>query len=351
MTSEERLIPARPDGGGEGKPPWAPRVPWLWILFGVGAITLFFGSYWLRQQQKADVLRTSIVEAYDQRIEPAAKRYRAFRRQLEGWIMDAARTEELETYVDPRLEISGLHGARGLYARIREENAEDPESIAYAMARWTPDAITRCLGLAPGSARTFYETGAFLTTDYIDAIRDETSLARLEVMDDELRRRFERDLPAVLEALRADYFLLAVVRGDDRSEDPVDVYLWNLRGEESLLLRVRAKARGALLPVRIAPGGGDVPAPKINAGGAVDCSIAAQVKAAAGEPALEVGSAVEALQGRDEDAGGDAAAGEGAASDAAPTPDGEGAAGGDTAPPAEAAPGADAPAEPTAATD
>jgi len=307
-SSQKRLVPARPDAGdGGGRPPWAPRFPWRWVVLGACALGLFVGSYVFRERQKATVLRQSILKAYDQKVEPVAKRYRAFRQELENRVLGAAEGGVTETAVDERLKISGLHGARGLYLRLREENAQSREAIADAAATMEPDAITRCLGLSPTSVRTLYERGDFLERDWTDRIREEESLPRLEVFDDEVNRRYERDLPPVVESMRADYFLLAMVRGANRRVAPVDVYLWDLRRTQSELLRVRTKSRGMLLPGRIAPGGGDLPPPPIHSSGAVDCSIAAQVKAAAGERVMEVGSAAAAL--RDAPGEGDATGG------------------------------------------
>jgi len=266
------------------------------VLLGGGALVLFIALYASRQGQKADVLRQSIIEAYDQKIEPVARKYRTFRGRIEDQVLDLAASDPVdEPVVDERLAISGLHGARGLYLRVREKDATDRDALAAAVRGMEPDAIARCLGLSPTSARTLWERGDFLERDWLDHVRDETSLSRLEVYDDQVNRRYERDLPPVVEAMRADYLLLALVRGDNRRDDPVDVYLWDLRRTKSELLRVHTQARGMLLPVKIAPGGEDLPAPPIQSPGAVDCSIAAQVKAAAGERVMAVGADPSAL--------------------------------------------------------
>ena len=88
----------------------------------------------------------------------------------------------------------------------------------------------------------------------------------------------------------ADYFLLLVVQGQSRLEDPVDVFLWDLRSDE-LVLRSRTENRGKLITVRSQIG------PKAEGARAegdpiavADCSIAAHIKGQLGEPTMDLAS-------------------------------------------------------------
>jgi len=310
--TEERLKPARPDVG-EGKPEYAPRFPWRWVLLGAAALLILGGGYYLREQSKEEALREQIQGVYDQRLGDVVDRYRAFRNEVEAWVMEAHEADPPEEYVDPRLKISALHQGQGLYLRLPAGGAADPESIDYHAQRSAGDAITRCLGIAPINMAGFYEKGAFLMPGWIDRASEENAgMMRLRVIDDELARYTERDLPGILNMMQSQYLLLVLERGETRSTGPVDVFLYDLRNDRKLL-STRTEPEGVLLPVRINVKGAP-PAPRVTARtdspGAADCSIAAQVKELTGEPAMDFrsdmpdpaeGEAEEATEGEGEE--------------------------------------------------
>lgn len=288
--TEERLKPARPDDSEGGRPEYAPRFPWRWVLLGLVTAIVLGGGYWWREQQKEADLRARIVQAYEQRLGDVVNRYRGFREQVEGWVIEAAEADPPARYVDPRLRISALHQGQGLYLRLPAARARSAESIDEAARSMGPDAITRCLGVTPISMRGFYEKGDFLMPGWIDrASEDEAGMMRLRVIDDELARYSERDLPSILNMMQSQYLLLVLERGETRATGPVDVYLYDLRARRKLL-SVRTEPAGVLIPVRIAVKGAP-PAPRVpvrtDSPGATDCSIAAQVKELTGEPAMD----------------------------------------------------------------
>jgi hypothetical protein len=280
----------------ERRPAYMPRFPWRWILAFAALATLIVGGYQLRQRMRADALRSQILESHDRNLRPLAERYVAFRERLERWVIGAAQAGEPEPWVDPRLRISGLHSGEGLYLRLLASEAGDPAAIASGARLMGADALTRCLGIAPASARGLFEQGGFLTRSWVDEVRSTSDFMRLRVLDEQLARSSEVDVPVIASLLRAEYFLLVLQQGASRRDSPVDVYLWDLR-QERQLLRTRIRANGILLPVRLrfegAPAGAAAPPPPLFSAGAHDCSIAAQIKAMTGEPAMEVGSGAE----------------------------------------------------------
>ncbi len=190
-----------------------------------------------------------------------------------------------------RLDLGGLHGAAGVYLRVHEDAVDDPYTLAEAGRGMTQDAIARCLGLSPLSLRGLYERLPFVEPEWMERTNAADDNMRLRVVQDELERRASRDLPVLMDMVQSDYFLLAVEHGSSRSEHPVDVYLWDIR-RNALLLKTRTQARGALIPVRIGIGdapAGSAPAPQLR-GGVTDCSIASQVRAAAGGATPEIRS-------------------------------------------------------------
>lgn len=286
--SEEDLKPATYEEPEERA--FKPPSPWKWIVAVTVALAGIIGYYQWRERSKEQALRESIVQAYGAEVEPVAQRVRAFREKLEGWITEVAH-DVPETWADERLDLSGLHGASGVYLRIHEDAVDDPGTLADAGRSMGPDAIARCLGLSPLSLRGLYERATFVEPQWLERVNAADDNLRLRVIEDELERRTSRDLPVLMDMVQSDYFLLAIQHGSDRREHPVDVYLWDLR-RDALLLKTRTQARGALIPVRVAIGDtpyGTAPAPQLRAG-VTDCSIASQVREAAGDRSPEIRS-------------------------------------------------------------
>lgn len=290
--SEERLKPARPDD--EEKAEYAPRFPWRWVILGVIAATVLGGGYYLREKGKEDALRAEIHQAYSQRLGEVVERYRGFREKIEGWVAAAADEDPPEQYVDPRLRIAALHAGQGLYLRLSAEQARTPEGIEEGAEQMEQDALTRCLGIAPISMRGFYEKGDFLMPGWIDRAGGEAGMMRLRVIDDELARASDRDLPPILNMMQSQYLLLVIERGPRGLSSEADVYLYDLRSNRKLL-SARTEPEGILIPVRVAVKGAP-PSPRItprtDSAGAYDCSIAAQIKELTGEPAMDFRSDV-----------------------------------------------------------
>lgn len=340
-----RLEPARPElDEGEGAA-YLPKLPWPWILGGIGLVLAFGAVYELRATQRTEGLRAELLETHARELGDLTTRYRTFRERLERWTIDAAEAGEPERWVDPRLSIAGLHGGdsgggEGLYLRLMAEYATTAEGIEGSALSMETDALTRCLGIAPASARSLYESGQFLMPTFVDGIREESDLLRLRLYDEQMANAIASDVPVLGTLMQAQYFLLVIQQGENRRDAPVDVYLWDLRTEQQLL-RARFTGRGVLIPVRIDAvlPGVDMPPPppgrpSTSSGGAHDCSIAAQIKALTGEAPVSVGSSTASLL-RDTEA--EEAAEEGAPSEpATETEPAPGAAG--TTPPEPAAP-------------
>lgn len=319
-----RLTPARPEPEELGeRAAYAPKIPWAVIAGFVGLVVVFVVVYRARETARVEALRSQLLETHSGELGELSGRYMAFRERLERWTMDAVAAGEPDRWVDPRLRISGLHGGDGIYLRVQAAYGDTPDHIEGSALSMEEDALTRCLGIAPASARGFYESGMFLTPMWVEQIREETELMRLRLYDEQMANAIAADVPVLGTMMAAQYFLLVVQQGENRRDAPVDVYLWDLR-EEQQLLRGRFQGRGLLIPVRIdsmlpgvevanAPEG----RPSMTSGGAHDCSIASQIKALTGEAPIEASTtAVDALRAREDgivEAEGEAEAAEGAA--------------------------------------
>ncbi|MDB4986495.1 MAG: hypothetical protein JWN04_1673 [Myxococcaceae bacterium] len=284
MSDIRELKPARPEVSGSEPKSYMPHLPWRWLL-GVGLfLTLSIGTCHIRDKQETDALRATVLHAYGDQLSPLAKRYQDIVEKVRADTAGAAARPEAQTYVDPRLKIDALGSSKGLYLRVPAEAVRQPEKIVSASADMLPDAIARCMGLAPQAVPELFTRGEFLEKDWIARADEADSVLKLRVVAEELRGRSERDLPFLAEALKAEWFLLVLERGDNRRASPVDVYLWDLRANK-LLLSTRARASGSLVAARISVGGikpGNY-ASGAQTGAAQDCSIASQVRALAGE--------------------------------------------------------------------
>lgn len=291
-----RLEAARPDTGDDERA-FAHRLPWKWIVGGCVVVTLVLGGYWFKREAEADALRAQILRVANGDLQQIGERFTTFLDKIETLVIAEARRSEPERFVDSRLRIASLGSGQGLYLRVNAEDATDPIKLAAAAQLMEGDAITRCLGVAPASARSLYALKGFLGPELVERANATTSVMGLRVIDDELRRRMVRDLPPVANLLQSDWFLLVLQRGENRRDHPVDVYLWDLRTNRRLLA-VRTRANGMLVPVRIELPG-VTPGPRLRqnlrSGGANDCSIAAQVKELTGEPSTTFGASIDAF--------------------------------------------------------
>ncbi len=245
-------------------------------------------GYTISQIHKADALRAQIVQVHEQLAEPA-RRYFDLRSQLEDWIVSAAEKAP-DAFADRRLRISGLRSGKGLYLRLMADQAGTKEAIEKAASVMEADMIPSCLGLTPASARGIWEKGEFLKPEWLEKASKDDSVMKLRVTDTVLARHIRADLPALLNMLRSDWFLLVLQQGTTRHDQPVDVFLWDMRSGEQLL-RGRVQASGMLLGARIRSKGataGYVKPGEAVGSAADDCAIAAQIKQLAGTPAPSV---------------------------------------------------------------
>jgi hypothetical protein len=286
MTDEiPQLHPARPDVESGARPAYLPKLPWKWIGGASAFLALSLGTCHYRDQQEIAAMRVNVLDVHRSQLGPLGARYDALLAKIYRNTAAAA-ARKPENYVDPRLKLDALGSSAGVYLRLNAKRATEPDEIANASLDENKDAIAACLGLSPVWFPELYAHGTFLESRFIKQAESAESVMKLRVIAEELRQRTRRDLPFVVEALKAQWFMLALTRGDNRRDAPVDVYLWDLRND-ALLLSGRAQADGMLVSARIAVTGqkpGQY-ASGAQSGAAQDCSIAAQLRELAGSAA------------------------------------------------------------------
>jgi hypothetical protein len=287
---EERQapLPARPAADSETTE-FAPRFPWKYVALAALTVVLVIGGHLLKEARRAAQLRAEILNVHQELEQPRAQ-YFAFRDKVEKLMLSAS-TGAKAPEVDQRLRIEGLRSGRGLYLRLRAQDLKDAKSLAAGAAATEQDVINACMGLAPVSARGLWAQGAFLSQENVEEAKKERSVMHLRVLDEMLARKIRTDLPAVLTLTKSDWLLLIVQQGVNRRDQPVDVFLWDLRSDQKLL-SARIQAHGALMRTRVrvdgAPGAPRLRAEDLEGSGAADCSIAMQIKQLAGAEIAEV---------------------------------------------------------------
>ncbi|KPK48895.1 MAG: hypothetical protein AMJ63_17600 [Myxococcales bacterium SG8_38_1] len=279
------LTPAEFEGAPRNR--YRPRLPWRRIGFVVLMAALAVGAYFWRQKVRADALRERIYALHAAQVEPVLSVLEATSADLRAKTL-SAKTGAAERLIEAEVPLSALHDEEVVYLRVRAPELRDAETLGAVIDADEEDAIGACLGLELTPLSAFSDIPEVLTEKWLARSDETNDMQRLSVREEQLNRAIDRELPALKERLPADYFLLLLVQGQSRLEDPVDVFLWDL-GEDRLVLRSRTENRGRLITVRSQIG------PKSDGAKAegdpiavADCSIAAHIKAQLGEPTMDL---------------------------------------------------------------
>ncbi len=277
-ASDEQLRPARFEEADSKA--FAPRVRWTWAVGVVAVLLAFVVGYRIREQVRVSELRGVLQQTYAQKVAQPGRQVIEFQNQIDRWVRAAA-AQEPNHWVAEGFQFSDLHDRTGLYLRLPISRANRPEQIQQAARSLKPDAIGRCLGLAPLSARGLYARGDFLSSRWRRRIPETDSVLRLRVVEEELTRHIERDLPVLRRLIESEYFFLVLEQGNRRTR-PVDAFVWDLKSKQPLF-RGRVQASGGLVSARLRFGAHQAKRPNIGpeSFGAVDCSIASKLKQAA----------------------------------------------------------------------
>lgn len=279
------LTPAEFEGAPKNR--YRPRLPWgrIGLLLLVAALVV--GAYFWRQKVRADALRERIHGLHSQEVAPVLDALEAASADLKEKTM-SAKSGAAKRLVEAEVPLSALHDEQVVYLRVRAPELRSEQTLSAAIEEEQTDAIGACLGLELTPLSEFSEVPEVLTADWLARSDETNDMRRLSVREEQLRRAIDRELPALAGLVSPDYFLLLVVQGQSRLDDPVDVFLWDLE-RDKLVLRSRTENRGELITVRSQIG------PRAQSGKAAgdpivaaDCSIAAHIKAQLGEPTMDL---------------------------------------------------------------
>ncbi len=279
------LTPAEFEGAPRNR--YRPGLPWRRIGFVVLAAALIVGIYFWRQKVRADALRERIYGLHAEQVLPVLEDLEA----TWGGLIEktlSAKGGAADRLVEAQVPLSALHDEQVVYLRVRAPELRDEETLLAAIAAEEEDAVGPCLGLDLTPLSAYSDVPEVLSSKWLARSDETNDMQRLSVREEQLARAIDRELPALQERLPADYFLLLLVQGQNRLEDPVDVFLWDL-ADDKMVLSSRTENRGKLITVRSQIGA--KPDAARAAGdpiAAADCSIAAHIKGQLGEPTMEL---------------------------------------------------------------
>ena len=225
-----------------------------------------------------------------------------FRDRAEGWVVELAGPPKKD-HVDPELVLKKLSTRPGVYLRLRQANAKNPDSIRTAAARSLRDGFTSCLFIDRGSKnlshgkqcktagdcaagqlcnewhvckppprpfnmRLAYRALRVLSTDWTDELHEANSELAVLAYERDLEAVSRSDVPVAIELLQRAEFFTAVVDEDPKGglpkkladSDETDeerlqrvahtarVGVWNVQTGQQVL-GLRARAGGDLMPV------------------------------------------------------------------------------------------------------
>jgi hypothetical protein len=282
------LTPAEFEGAPKNR--YRPGLPWRRIGLVLLAAVVLVGAYFWRQKVRADALRERIAALHAAEVNPTLRALEETVRELREKAM-SAKSGAATRLVEAELPLSALHDDEVVYLRVRASELRNEASLSASIAARSDDAIGPCLGLELTPLSALSDVPEVLTTEWLARSEETNDMRRLSVREEQLRRAIDRQLPALEARVPADYFLLLVVQGQSRLEDPVDVFLWDL-ADDQLVLRSRTENNGRLITVRSQIGPkSESSAPKGDPIAIADCSIAAHIKAQLGEPTMDLRSA------------------------------------------------------------
>lgn len=280
---DSELKPAKYDA--DAKSEFGPRFPWKIVVPLLLSAILGVSFYFYREAERREAFRRALSKAYSSSVLPAKAPVEEFRSNVENKILKAIQNPPKEVR-NPKLRLSALLSMDGVYVRVNAATIKNQETLRASLHGKAPDAIGRCLGIAPLSLRTLYNRFTVVDDKFVQSIADTPDLLGLKVIDRELSLRAARDIPVLVRLAQSDYLMLVVERGASRKTAPVGIYLWDLKREE-LLLAGEVEANGALISARIG-GSRSQDKPLADSGGAIDCSIASGIKELAGRDKISV---------------------------------------------------------------
>lgn len=271
--------PLRPEFG---RASYAPRIRWKIIAVLVVVVGGAYLAHRWQQVRRADAFRSTILRTYATQLAPTAQRAYELGGRIEQWAQEAAQRGSPPSFIAEDFDWLKLRESAVLYLRLRPEEATSAAKIRKASAGFERDGIASCLGIDTASLKSFYARMAFLDPEGLERLRHTEDMWKLRVHQDELKRRAERDMPALQRMLTSRYVWLVLQNGIDRRQHPVDVFVWRLP-EGRLVLRTRIDAEGSLLHAHIGSGrrtsnADNAVSSNAATNSAQDCAIAAALK-------------------------------------------------------------------------
>ncbi len=311
---------------GRGKMRWPPAKYWGYAGIVMGLMLIF---HYKRTLSELDRMRNELLgkQRYVKtQIEP---KWTPLRDKMEGWTTQLAKGPVEELIEKDALAEWGFRSKKGVYLRLRAEDAESADAIRKAAKDSLRDAFTGCLALVPNASplagkeckrssecergehcneqdhcskpaqpfnlRIAYRAFAVLSDEWVREVQEanEMTVRGLAPTFDDLVRD---DMPMATDLVReAQYFLVVIDEKADKEPPPVPgskpsevrqalphfarIGVWRLTDDKPML-RMRREAAGQLLGN---PGSVEPEVAEARQRQANSCSLAIQVRQAIGD--------------------------------------------------------------------
>lgn len=314
-----------------GKMRWPPAKYWGWA----GVVMLLMGIFhYKRTLGELDRMRTQLLgkqRFVKQELEP---KWAPLRDKIEGWTQALTKAPPEDLVDRDALAGWSFRDKKGIYLRLRAEDAETPESIRKAAKDSLRDAFTACLAIAPNpnpiagkeckkssecergehcneqdhcsrpaqpfNLRIAYRAFAVLSDDWVREVQEgnEMTVRALDGTFDDLVRD---DMPMATDLLReAQYFLLVIdekaegeppppAPGTDKTSKAAEtrqamqhfarIGVWRIKDDKQVI-RLRRETSGQLLG---ATGALEPEVAEARQRQANSCSLAIEVRQAMGD--------------------------------------------------------------------
>jgi hypothetical protein len=313
-----------------GKMRWPPTKYWGWA----GVVMLLMSIFhYKRSLGEIDRLRAQLLGKQRFVKTELEAKWVPFRDKIGGWTQALA-TGPTEDLVDTEaLAGWSFREKKGIYLRLRAEDAESPETIRKAAKDSLRDAFTACLAIAPNQSplsgkeckrssecargehcneqdhcsrpaqpfnlRIAYRAFALLSDDWVREVQEANELT-LRALDGTFDDVVRDDMPMASDLLReAQYFLLVIdekakdepapAPGTDKTSKPAEtrqalehfarIGVWRV-ADDKLVIRLRRETAGQLLG---ASGALDPEVAEARQRQANSCSLAIAVRQAMGD--------------------------------------------------------------------
>ncbi|MBK8255950.1 MAG: hypothetical protein IPK82_25195 [Polyangiaceae bacterium] len=277
---------------------WPPAKYWGWAGIVLLAMSIF---HYKRTLGELDRMRAQLLSKQRVVKAEAEPKWMSLRDKLEGWTQSLAKAPTDDVIEKDALAGWTFRDKKGVYLRIRAEDAASPETLRKAAKDSLRDAFTACLAIAPNenplagheckkssdcargehcneqdrcskpaqpfNLRIAYRAFSVLNDDWVREVQEGSEMT-IRAIDGTFDDLVKNDMPMAMDLVReAQYFLVVIDEKAENEPDPAPagtvrpsspaearqalphfarIGVWRL-SDDKQILRLRREAAGQLL--------------------------------------------------------------------------------------------------------